>query len=45
MGDILWYIASLDWTGLKFSEIAKYNLEKLAKRQKENKIHGSGDNR
>ena len=46
MGDMLWYMAQLGTElGLKLSDIAKYNLEKLAKRQKENKLHGSGDNR
>ncbi len=46
IGDLMWYTAQLSTElGLKLSDIAKYNLEKLAKRQKENKIHGSGDNR
>ena len=46
MGDMMWYIAQLSTElGLKLSVVAKYNLEKLAKRQKENKLHGSGDNR
>ncbi len=46
IGDMLWYIAQLSTElGLKLSDVAKYNIEKLAKRQKENKIHGSGDNR
>jgi len=46
IGDMLWYIAQLSTElGLKLADIAKYNVEKLSKRQKENKIHGSGDNR
>ncbi len=46
IGDLMWYVAQLSTElGLKLSDVAKYNLEKLAKRQKENKIHGSGDNR
>lgn len=46
MGDMMWYIAQLSTElGLKLSDVANYNLEKLAKRRKENKIHGSGDNR
>ena len=46
IGDVMWYIAQLSTElGLKLSDIAKYNLEKLAKRKKEDKLHGSGDNR
>lgn len=46
IGDMLWYIAQLSTElGLKLSEVAKYNLDKLTKRQKEGKLHGSGDNR
>ena len=46
IGDMLWYIAQLSTElGLKLSDVAKYNIEKLAKRQIENKLHGSGDNR
>lgn len=46
IGDMMWYMAQLSTElGIKFSEVAKGNLEKLAVRAKENKIHGSGDNR
>lgn len=46
LGDMLWYMAQLSTElGIKFSAVAKYNLEKLIKRQKDNKLHGSGDNR
>jgi NTP pyrophosphatase (non-canonical NTP hydrolase) len=46
IGDMMWYIAQLSTElGLNLSKVAEYNLEKLAKRQKENKLHGSGDNR
>ncbi|MFI5240901.1 MAG: nucleoside triphosphate pyrophosphohydrolase family protein [Microgenomates group bacterium] len=46
LGDVLWYIAQLSTElGLKLSDIAKYNLKKLASREVRAKIHGSGDNR
>ena len=46
IGDCLWYIAVLasDF-GIKLSDIASANIEKLALRQKNNTIHGSGDDR
>jgi NTP pyrophosphatase (non-canonical NTP hydrolase) len=46
MGDVLWYLSNLA-TDLNFSldNIAKWNLEKLQKRQKEHKLKGNGDNR
>ena len=46
IGDCLWYIAILaDDVGVKLSDIANSNLEKLANRKKNNTIHGSGDTR
>ncbi len=46
LGDALWYLTQLSSDlNLKFSDIAKMNLEKISKRAKENKIHGDGDNR
>ena len=46
MGDMMWYVAQLSTElGLKLSDVITYNLAKITKRQKENKIHGSGDNR
>lgn len=46
IGDVMWYTAQLATElGLELSDIARDNLEKLAKRRKEDKIHGSGDNR
>ena len=46
LGDVMWYVAQLSTElGLRLSDVVNYNLEKLAKRQKENKLHGSGDNR
>ncbi|EKE12151.1 MAG: hypothetical protein ACD_13C00294G0003 [uncultured bacterium] len=46
LGDVLWYLAQLSKElGLKFSEVAIGNLEKLASRKERNKLHGDGDNR
>lgn len=46
LGDVMWYIAQLSTElGIKFSEVVKMNLEKLASREERNVLHGSGDNR
>ena len=46
IGDCLWYIAVLaDDVGVKLSDIANANLEKLEKRKQSGTIHGSGDDR
>jgi len=46
IGDCLWYIAVLaNDFDIKLSDIASANIEKLALRQKNNTIHGSGDER
>ena len=46
IGDCLWYIAVLaNDFNIKLSDIASANIEKLALRQKNNTIHGSGDDR
>jgi len=46
LGDVLWYLASLATElGLALETIASTNLKKLAKRQEEAKISGSGDER
>ena len=46
LGDVLWYIANLATDlDLDLHEIALKNLLKLARRQEEGKLSGSGDNR
>lgn len=46
LGDVMWYLAQLSTElGLKFSDVVKMNLEKLASRKERNVLHGSGDNR
>ena len=46
IGDCLWYISVLaDDIGIKLSDIANANLEKLANRKEKGTIHGSGDKR
>ena len=46
LGDVLWYLSAIArYNDIKLEDIAKTNLEKLASRQRRDKIHGSGDNR
>lgn len=46
LGDVIWYLAQLcTELGLSFDQVAVENLEKLMKRLKDDKLHGSGDNR
>lgn len=46
LGDVLWYLANCaKELGTTLEVIAVMNLDKLAKRQKANKLKGSGDNR
>lgn len=45
-GDVLWYLAALcNECGFTLEQVAKYNLEKLQKRQEKGTLQGSGDNR
>ena len=46
LGDVLWYLSQLSKElGIKFSEVASGNLEKLASRKIRGKLQGDGDNR
>ena len=46
LGDVLWYLAILaDDLGLPLEDIAHWNVDKLQRRMKGNKIKGDGDNR
>ena len=46
MGDCLWYHARLaDYLGIKFSDVATHNMDKLFERMRRGKLHGDGDNR
>ena len=46
LGDVLWYLAILaDDLGVPLEDIAYWNVDKLRRRMKSNKIKGDGDNR
>lgn len=46
LGDVLWYIAAAcEEINASMTHVAKQNLEKLAKRQADNTLQGSGDTR
>lgn len=46
LGDVLWYLAQLSKElGIKFSDVAKGNLEKIFSRKTRGTIHGNGDDR
>jgi NTP pyrophosphatase (non-canonical NTP hydrolase) len=46
IGDVLWHLAVLaDHLGFSFDEVATANIQKLADRQKRDRLRGKGDNR
>ena len=46
LGDVLWYVAAVaDAFGTNLESVAKNNLWKLAERQRNNTLRGSGDKR
>jgi NTP pyrophosphatase (non-canonical NTP hydrolase) len=46
MGDVLWYLSQLATElGIKLSDVAQANIDKLASRMERGKLQGSGDNR
>ena len=46
LGDVLWYVSNIaSEIEVDLDTVARLNLEKLAKRTIENKVHGEGDNR
>lgn len=46
LGDCQWYLACLAYDlGVPLEVVALHNIQKLAKRQEEDKIHGEGDER
>lgn len=46
LGDVLWYVATLaDDLGIELEDVAKWNVAKLQRRMKSNKIKGDGDHR
>lgn len=46
LGDVLWYLSAVAYyNDIELEDIAKTNLDKLASRQRRDKIHGSGDDR
>lgn len=46
LGDVLWYLAEIcTQVGIDLTDVAEYNLMKLASRMERGAIQGNGDNR
>lgn len=46
LGDVLWYLSQMcQELGISLETVATANLAKLRKRQRDNTLHGSGDDR
>lgn len=46
LGDVLWYLSAIaSDLGMKLSDVARINLDKLENRRKLKQLKGSGDNR
>ncbi len=46
LGDVLWYVAALcSELGLALDDVACSNIEKLARRRANDRLHGDGDDR
>jgi len=46
LGDVLWYLSNLSSElELSLDDVAMTNIHKLKERQRNNKLHGNGDNR
>jgi NTP pyrophosphatase (non-canonical NTP hydrolase) len=46
LGDVLWYLTNMaDHLGYSLTEVMEMNIAKLTKRQQENTVRGSGDDR
>ena len=46
LGDVMWYVSQIcNELGISLEGVATLNVEKLARREQEHTLHGSGDKR